>query len=331
MGQLEARAPNATTSSVVGETAIYPGTSYDIATGINGSISSIIQVMEFIVMQEPTLYNSETKEFLWGPYDNENDFGTVAAYIRDAGENEDFRYQYVLMRGVDNDLATMTPFIYGGATPDPNNEDHGAGITMWDFEANYQFEQANDDNPEATERGRFITVYAKGQDGDNEVAFAVAAFRNFNPDNDPNIEPVDLDYLYGHVDDPDGNTLDFMDWQANFNIDEEPERSAVEDVGVRMAFVNSGIGRAEADAMNGDLEDGQTARVTECWDTSINQTYLRLETTGGTDNFEHTEGELTDCGLFQDDLSTLGIPALEDLDQGLMTALDELAENGIPN
>ena len=332
MDQLSVSTPTASQSSAVGDPAIYPASSYDIATGVNGSIADIIETMRFVVMQEPTLYNSATAEFLWGPYESDDGMGTVAAYIVEAGPLEDFQYHYALLRGTDNDVDGMTPVIWGGATPNPNNDDHGAGITMWDFEADYQFRTDNGLDTTDVPRGRFIAVYGKepGQNGE-EVTMAVAAFRNFMPGDDPVAEPVDLDYLYGRVE-ADGNTLDFLDWQANLDVDDDPARPAAEDVGVRMAFLNEGVGRAESHAMNGDLDVGQTAIGVECWDASLNQSYLMFEaSTDGNVDFTVSDGDPADCGLFQDDLTTLGIPALEDVPAELTDALDRAAEFGIPN
>ncbi|MCG8418105.1 MAG: hypothetical protein MJE77_09210 [Proteobacteria bacterium] len=316
----------------LGDPAIIPASSYPIVIGINSTVAVLIGLLEEIVKLPPTVYNSETLEFFWGPFPNGDGVGYVAVYIRDAGENDDFRYHFAFLRGIDNDVAKLTPVIWGGANPDENNEDHGVGVALFDFEANYQFEQTH--NPDAAdlqlERGRFATLFGAGPDEDNtanEMAFVVAAFRAFVPGNEPTAQPADLDYLYGHyANNAEGHTLDFVDWQSQFDVD-DPADNVVEDVGVRMAFFDAGVGRAEADVANGSFGN-DTAQLTECWDTSINQTYLKLEATGGPVLVE--VGLEEDCGIFKDGLSTLGVPSLEDIDDELLTALSSLAANGIP-
>lgn len=340
MSELAASAPEASAAATqgavgkaLGEPALYPQGSYDIATGINGAVSGIVQVMGEVVDLPPTVYNSDTKELVWGPFPNEDGIGYVAAYIRDAGEDDDFRYHYALLRGIDNDLASMTPVIWGGATPDPDNEDHGAGVTLWDFEANHAFEEEH--NPDhdslALDRGRFVALYARGFDEGRpsaEAAFVVAAFRDFVPQDQPDSEPADLDYFYGRY--VDGVTVDFLDWQAAIDVS-DPADGVAENVGVRMAFLNEGTGRAEADAVGGSLEDNQRVEAIECWNAAIEQRYLRFELlTDGTTELADETGDAADCGLFTASLDELGVPSLDDVDAELLQALDQVARNGIP-
>lgn len=161
--QVMAKSPEPSMASKLGEPAIYPVGSKDIVVGINGAVGGIVEIMRAIVEQEPSIYSSETKEFFWGPYPNNDGFGFVAAYIREAPAGSDFKYHYALLRGADKDIAKLSPVIWGGATPDPNNKDYGVGVTLWDFEANRAFEEAN--NPDVAnvklDQGRFVAVYAR--------------------------------------------------------------------------------------------------------------------------------------------------------------------------
>jgi hypothetical protein len=336
MGRLEAQTPDATAASILalGQTAELPSGSYDIAIGINGAVSGIIDVLDAVTKLEPTVFNSETQEFFWGPFPNDNgDIGYVAAYIREAGPDADFRYEYALLRGIDNDIANLTPVIWGGATPDENNEDHGVGVTLWDFEANYAFEQEH--NPMfdslVLDRGRFVALYAAGpdeKDPEAEVAFVLAAFRDFVPADDAGAEPADLDYFYGRYE--NGITIDFIDFQAAFDVN-DPVDGVKEDVGVRLAFLNEGTGRAEATSTGGSLEAGAEGRVIECWNAAIEQTFVSFEIAGGsTPVGPISEGDPADCGIFTASLSELGIPSLDDVEPELLDALDQAASNGIP-
>jgi hypothetical protein len=335
LGRLEAQAPQASAAAIaeLGQPAVYPVGSYDIATGINGAVTGIIQVLDTVTSLEPTFFNSDTQEFFWGPFPNEDGIGYVAAYIREAGPDADFRFEYALLRGIDNDVANLAPVIWGGATPDAENEDHGVGVTLWDFEANRAFEQEH--NPAfgslTLDRGRFVALYAAGPDENDpsaEVAFVLASFRDFVPSDNAGAAPADLDYFYGRFE--GAITVDFLDWEATFDVT-EPADGLAENVGVRMAFLNEGTGRAEADATGGSLADGQQGLAVECWNAAIQQSYLSFEIVQGSDSlFSVEDGELADCGLFTASLDELDIPSLDDVDAELRAALDEVARTGIP-
>src|SRR5690606_14309540 len=134
--------------------------------------------------------------FVWGPYPDE--IGYSAAYIRDTeATGEDLRYHFAFVRGASNDLATLTPVIWGGATPDPDNDDHGVGVTMWDFTANRAFAEEHDPSfdPADHDSGRFVALYGAGPDQDDpasELSFVVAVFRDFVPKDEQDQAPHDL-------------------------------------------------------------------------------------------------------------------------------------------
>jgi len=330
--QLQASAPTATTATMLGERAMYPTASMDVVFGINGTVSLTLDILEMVVNTEPTAYNSETKEFWWGPYPGE--FGYVGAYIKDAGVGADFRYHFAFVRGASNDLATLTPVIWGGATPDPTNEDFGVGITMWDLTASRDFEEAYNPafDPADHDSGRFVALYGKGKAEDNPddvLAFVVAVFRDFIPKDNQTVEPVDLDYLYGRYETSE-HTVDFIDFEANFDVS-EPKDGISENVGIRLAFLDEGTGRAEADAIDGSLTAGQRMSVQECWDTSINQTYVRGELmNAGEQSGSWEVGDPSNCGMFNATLDEMQIPSLQDIDPALLSILDAVATNGAP-
>jgi hypothetical protein len=332
-GRLSAPAAEATTSSALGDPAIYPTVSAPLVFGINGSVVVLVGVLRAIVMTPPTVFNSDTQEYVWGPYPSDDGVGYVAAYIRDTGTDEDFRYHYALLRGASNDLATLTPVILGGGTPDPNDEDRGVGLTLWDFEADLAFRAEHDPafDPDApADRGRFVTVFGAMQDAsapENQANFVVSVFRDFIPKDKPEDAPVDLDYFYGRYITPE-HVLDFIDYEANVDVS-EPKDGVAEDVGVRMAFLDEGTGRAEADAINGSMEANQAASVIECWDTSINQTFISFEIREeGQVTQSATDGASASCGLFEATLDELEIPSLQDIDPEMLEALDHVASTG---
>jgi hypothetical protein len=160
--------------------------------------------------------------------------------------------------------------------------------------------------------------------------FVVAAFRDFVSKDEPDKAPVDLDYLYGRHADAT-NSFDFADIEAAVDVSDPLDGSA-EDLGLRLAFFNEGTGRAEADAIGGSLEPNQSFAVVECWDTSLNRTFLEgIVNDAGTETTVASEGELANCGAFDPSLDQLGVPRLEDIDPELLGALDQVATNGLPN
>ena len=89
---LQAKSPTATgaqnfVSRAAVTPAVYPLESANVIAGVNGAVEIIISVLHQIVDQPPSLYNSEKKEFIWGPIDNKDGHGLMGAFIRDKGED----------------------------------------------------------------------------------------------------------------------------------------------------------------------------------------------------------------------------------------------------
>jgi hypothetical protein len=344
--QLAAKKPQGTPTNDVGDTATYPKEAGPTAIQINLAAVGIIHLMRAITDLEPTIYNSATQEFLWGPWENNDDFGTVAAYIKEIPANDPsgFKFAYALLRGVNNDINTMKPVIWGAATPDPNDEANGVGITLWDFEANFDFAKSNDPDfaTKPFDRGRFVAIYAAGDDPQKpgaRMSWDVSVFRNFLPKDKPQDPPADFDYLYGHYVGTDGNVLDFLHFQIVMNTD-PTNTTLLEDFSVQMAFLNSGWGRAEILVKNGDLTPPSSYSQTECWNTGLKRTYFD-EVYTDADLVEHqgaSDGTEQGCGpdvgggvmVFARPLAELGIPTLDDVDPAMKLALENVAENGMP-
>jgi len=335
---LTASVPTADSQAVplaLGEPALYPTASRDIVTGINGTVGATLDAIEFVFNQTPSAYRLDTREFVWGPYPDDDGVGFFAAYLKDTGEDEDLRYHFAVLRGTSGDLGAMdsfTPVLLGGGTPDPAHEDRGVGVLLWDFTADNEFRSENDPafDLAASNQGRFASAFGKGQleegEGEGELTFVVAAFRDFVSEGSSDQAPADLDYLYGRVENGD-TTLDFIDYETSLDAN-EPADGVRETIGVRMAFLNEGAGRAEIDAMGGSLEGNDSISGVECWGPTLNETYLHLEQTTDEGQTTITLGEPASCGLFSVTLTEMKIPALEDLDDDILSILDKLARDG---
>lgn len=303
------------------------------AHSINRPARLMVKVLRTITSLPPTLYDSEKAEFVWGPWDNDDGYGQVLAYIRENPADDDMKYGYALVRLVDSDIATASPVIWGGATPGENDE--GVGVTLWDFEANEAFEKAHDpdfDADVARDEGRFAMLYGKGRNDENDgdFAFNVAVFRDFVSKDGDTPEPANLDYFFGHFDADEGTVVDFVDWQLTANLCDEtpdscfesPAAGSEETLNLRSAFINRGNGRAEAVVSGGDLP--QVVSVVECWDDDIDRTHIGVSTDG-----ELVAEEGACDAPFDTTLAELGIPTLADVDQDALAAMDCAATNGL--
>lgn len=362
--QLTASTPTATTVRATA-TSDFPQMAKSAVTNINGVVAGIIDLMRAIVELTPTVYNSETHEFVWGPWNNDSDFGQVAVYIKEqlplakpttgacpsgfaektAGTcTPDFHFVYALARGVGNDMATYTPVIWGGANPDATNPDFGTGVTLWDFEANYAFAVANDPGYATKDfaRGRFVALYGKGLTDDpndpagSTFAFNVAVFSKFVPQDNPEAAAVDAEYFYGFY--KGAFKLGFVNFHtADVDIDHDAN-SDPEDLTVRIAYLpDTGVGRAEADiacptgkACSLPGPTSSVGHATECWDASLGKLYSNLTYNTWSLTTPATSTP-ADCGSpFQSTLTDLKVPSLSSIDPALMTILHNVADNGMP-
>ncbi len=372
--QLSAAAPGATVSGLkadgtvalmagasaqlLGAPALYPPFARDVASGVNGAVSGMVQLLRAIVDVPPTAWDSSKHQFFWGPWASDTDFGTVAVYIQEqlptapAGTTcasgwhldtasstcvPDFHFVYALLRGASTDLASLAPVIWGGANPVDGHPDFGSGVTLWDFEANYAFAQANDPGFATKQfaRGRFVALYARGPStnpGDPPtatIAVNVAVFHDFVSQEEPTKAPLEAQYFYGRYDGTYG--VGFLDFHALADISGD---GSIEDLSVRLAHLDSGVGRAEVSAQCPDgatcsIPTGQVLTSVECWDSGIDRTYFTIGLSGGTPQVEGTEAQ---CGpVFQNSLDALQIPTLESVDPALMAALEGVAADGIPS
>jgi hypothetical protein len=305
------------------------------ARNVNAPAVALVRALHEIAKLPPSLYDSSKREFLWGPWDNEDGFGKVSLYIRQNEEAASFRYSYALVRSVGDDIAGAAPVIWGGATPDPEDHGKGVGISLWDVEANAAFEHDHDPAFAADAQhgsGRFVMLYGRHEDGQREALFNVAVFRNFvAADADAGTAPADLDYFYGHVIESGSSVLDFFDSQVSADLcDATPDKcfeddevaDADESLDFLAVFVDGGVGRAEATLHDGDLS--APVNLVECWNAAFDRTFIHMESGGGV---------VVDEGAcpapMNQNMATLGLPSLSSIDTDLLTALDCVAQHGV--
>lgn len=336
--RLEASTPaSAEAARARAETAGLAKFAIDGAMAVNRPVRDMVRLLRVIVALPPTVFDSVERKFLWGPFPNDDGAGEVLVYIQENEPGADFKYGYAFLRLSERDLATARPVIWGAATPHTTEDDKGVGVTLWDFEESYAFEEDFDPDFDETEphtRGRFAAAYGHGDESGGELYFNVAVFRDFLPeDAAKDQEAADLDYFYGRFEADAGERFDFMDWQTDADLcDATPETcfendavaDAKEAFGVRAVFFNQGIGRGEATLAGGDLS--ADVGVAECWNALLSRTFSEvtsdgvvIATTGACDE------------PFDQSLDELGVPSLAVVPDDLMDPLTCVAENGIEN
>lgn len=319
--------------ALVGDPAVYPGMAVPHVVGVNTLIGNILDTIEAVVATPPTIYNSDTKEFVWGPFDNEDsplEGDKALVYIKEQAEDDDFQFVFAFARLMGDDIATAAPVIWGGVNPDPENEDHGNGVLLLDFEASRAFGEANGADISTEARGRFAAGFGRGpnEDGsDGTVTIVLGALRGYSEGGN---EAVSVDHLWGNVEGADGNTIDFVNLAIEGNVLEES--AAVETLDMQLVLWNRGIGRGEVLLTGGDAGTS-IGEGTECWDAAVEQQYYEVVVTdeAGAETVIETEGDLaTGCPApFDVPLADLGIPTLDDVDGGILEALQNAAENGL--
>jgi hypothetical protein len=336
--RLSADAPSSVGSTgalTYGGNAVLAVESARFARNVNTPAVELVRALRKIVRLPPSSYDSSKREFSWGPWDNEDGFGKVSLYIRQNEETADFRYSYALVRTVGNDVAGAAPVIWGAATPDPDDEEKGVGISLWDIEANKAFEREHDPAFKADEQhgsGRFVMLYGHQEEGQREAFFNVAVFRNFvAADAEVATTAADLDYFYGRVIESGNTVIDFFDSEVSADLCDSSADSCFENDEVAdenesldflAVFVNRGVGRAEATVHDGNLS--APVSLVECWDATFDRTFIHMDSGGAV---------VVDDGSCQapmdQSMASLGLPSLSTIDTSLLSALDCVAQHGV--
>jgi hypothetical protein len=255
---------------------------------------------------------------------------------------EAFDFTYALIRWDSNDdTVVATPVIFGAATPDDLDPDRGLGLTLWDFEANYDFENTYGSSVTAAalDRGRFVAIYGDITEPDSgaSVAFAYAV-------TGAGYGGLSADLLYGLIT-SGANRLGFLDWKAVGDFcgtdaggyivcfdDYDPlvhTDAGNEDMKVRLAFANEGRGRGFISLWNGDIEDPappdpDILTGEECWNDSVTTTWVALDQVNLQGTSAACEAPFDDGGL----ISEAEIPSLDDLDAADRAQIRCVADNG---
>lgn len=305
----------------------------------------------------PTLYNEDTTQLAWGPFEARKDFGTLALFV---SKNSDYNpsyfdeeeptgspleYIFALMRGANYDLNTLVPIVVGGSTPNPDNPAWGLTLLVFDFNTNKDFVEAYGkvSDPGCLASGRFVALRNHGpvldENGaptEKTITSVAGIFRDFIPKNAPGAPPIDLDYLYGDIASSD-TTLSYSNFGAQFDFDGVPE--TLENVAIKMAFWSylrrspAGSGRAEFIATNDTMPEGQFLQATECWDYNLSKSYFNMASIYGEEITPVTSmgTPITSCDdSLENGLDAIGLPSADEADPKIKELLEDIAQNGLP-
>ena len=309
----------------------------EAASQINAPVREITGVLHEIVELPPTHFDVEEHRFVWGPWPHQDGFGDMLLFVQENDPGDDFEYSYALGRILGTDFDTFEAVIWGAATPDPEVEDRGVGVTLWDLEANRRFDETHDpefESADSSAQGRFVMLYGHGvsnTEPETDVFYNHAVFRSFlGEDAEPGSAPFDVDYLYGRVA-GDPNQLDFMDFSVVSDVcdtssdacfENDTVDDADENFDFRAAFINEGVGRAEVGIEGGDLPSA--VEVAECWNDELDRVFV--EVSSGAEEVA-LAGECP--AVWSQPLSDMGLPGLGDIDPELSERLDCVASNGL--
>lgn len=325
-----------------GGNAVLAAQGIAFARAVNQPVRVLVTTLRVVTAFKPTFFDAAAQKFVWGPWDDEGGVGKAALYVQRNGPGADFEYSYALLRSATADLAGATAVIAGGTTPDPEDRFRGVGVTLWDLEANHQFDEAHDPaGSMGRGRGRFVTLFGHQTVESGDAAFNIAVFRDFVAERElgASVDPeaIDVDYFYGRSINDAGARVDFVDSDIRADLCDASAESCFENDAVADAdeqleydafFINRGLGRAEARVSAGDLSS--PVRVIECWNAGLHRTSFQIGTDGANGGAMVETMENASCAAPADQApSALGLPTLDDVDSTLLDALSCAAERGL--
>ena len=258
-----------TMAKSTGDWARYYVVTRVVTEDVNGMITWILGTVALVTStQQPTWKDGETREAVWGPYqDSGLDPVSTGIYVREEDDGSHSWAVFQVPNGGDIETDAVT-IVAGEVDPGSTAKD-ATGIFAADFTA------ASELDPAVRLEGSFFVEY----DYDANGVAATASFQDYGTLNGPK-----FDALYAYDEDYAGAGEMDLAWLENVG-----GSSAEELLTMRSRWQEDGAGRSDATASGGDLsEAGATA--SECWGTDFHTDYW-------TDTFGlyEPEGAETDC------------------------------------
>lgn len=319
-----------------GEQAVFALHGIEFSRVVNGPARELTNLLRVLTRLPPSRFDEADRQFVWGPWEHPNGFGYLTLWVRENTDASVFPFHYALIRSADRQWEEGTSVVVGGARPDSSGDATGLGVTLWDLDANAEFELTQDPaaEPDQFGAGRYAMLYGHSESARAGSHFNIATFRDFAPpetDGQP-VDRITVDYFYGrfrsdslvvHFVDSD-LTGDFCDAEPGQCFESDVVEDASERYRYRAAYVRGDSGRAEVLVRDGDLVEPVEMR--ECWNARLGRTSLQV-VRGAVTSETVPGGECQ--GLASQTLDGLGVPTLEDVDQEVLQQLGCLAERGL--
>ena len=323
------------------ETALFPqwmNFELDKSNPLIGYGSDFFQTVHAV---EPSIYDADTLEFVWGPYDNDYtqlEGDQLVLYIR-YSETNNFAYQYAVLLLDSNNVSSLTPVIWGGSNPDPDNARFANGVLVIDFTAAEQFTETYYQESTGT-HGRFSVLYSftESEDIDAGLTLVASKFRNYvSPSNEV---PFSGTNIHGDIF-RDENVINFARFTGESDVHTHDgcsfdcADSELESWSFDMVYRGSGQGRGEAKINGGDAvapygSGDSYITKEECWNDDFKREYLQV-TQGGDSilNVLESYGESHSCSFLSTSISQLSLPNEEDIQGPGGSVLASLLEGGL--
>lgn len=319
-----------------GQPAVFARHGIDFTRAVNQPAIELTSLLRVLTRLPPSRFDEVERQFTWGPWAHPNGTGYLTLWVRENVGSSAFQYSYALVRSPGRESGDGTSVIVGGASLNGTVSAAGLGVTLWDLDANLEFELAQDPGVELRQfgAGRYAMLYGHSDSNRTQSHFNIATFRDFAPP-DTGGGPVErhtVDYFYGRFRN-DSGLIHFVDSDLTGDFcDAEPARcfesNEVEDASERYryqaAYVRGDGGRAEVLVRDGDLSE--PVGMTECWNERLTRTSLEVNKQQATT--ETVPGGAC-AGVAAQPLEQLGVPTLDDVDVEILRHLGCLAERGL--
>lgn len=308
---LKAQSPGDSAGKADGHLAEFPPLVKEEVTTINGLIQGQLSDIHALAAGEPAELGESRA--VWGPLQVPGDIGwdflVVERAPGAAGDRyADLPFRFRLVVSADETLDTTDAAYVRGASS--GRGEGSIGFLVFDLDKLAAFYQANDPqwDPTYAPAGAAVAVYANDLDVDGDkVRFVATRFKDFVSGEVAGDPVTNANHFYGrYLASATGQELSFFDFLAEFDYGKD---GTLDLLSVRLGHFD-GEGRAEAELVS---TGGGGGAIVECWDEGQTQTLWLEDPQPGDDQ--------SACGeIFKEDLTTLGVPGLDDVD------VDEIAD-----
>ncbi len=242
-----------------------------VTVGVNSLVRNISNIIEDVTEHPPTQTDGETFA-VWGPYTAPLSPATWRVRVEALGEGH---FEYVVEGWPKDEGPDAAQTVLSGEHAEVGGDSSG----VW----TYDMTTAHALAPIAHSAiGAIGVSYELAEERTLEVRFDDVQGRR---------DPMTTSTLYRYFEDAErAGSLDFI---SNLDIhqDDDPALDRRELLQVRSRWTATGEGQADVLATHGDLPQGMSAEITECWSDAFSRTFMSMAY-GDVDN---SEGDAALC------------------------------------